>query len=329
MTATELQTRTEKSQFLPVTSVGSGIFYVESEQGNICYRVEVTDRAITCTCADYAKNCRRDLRFRCKHILAMLGIEPDDIVVARYLERNRPKLADCWITNIKGKEFVLYAGLLDLAHQKGLLKLEVEVVQYPAKENGNEAICRAVAVSRLGEVYADIGDANSNNTAPMIAKHLLRMASTRAKARVLRDFSNIGMTALEELGDFDDITGKETRATKSTRKKASVTNIESSRRKSEKSKTEKNTNTDQSRSKPDTDKKVEEMKNTDNTVAHAKNIQSMSPAQSNAIINLAQRRGITEDELSSMVHQSFNIDDYKSLSSIDAGTLIRQLQQSA
>ncbi len=44
------------------------------------------------------------------------------------------------MTNIKGKDFVLYAGVLDLATQKGLLKLEVELLQFPAKENGNEAI---------------------------------------------------------------------------------------------------------------------------------------------------------------------------------------------
>jgi hypothetical protein len=35
------------------------------------------------------------------------------------------------------------------------------------------------------------------------------MASTRAKARCLRDMTNIGMTALEELGDFNEVIGAE------------------------------------------------------------------------------------------------------------------------
>ena len=33
MTATELQARTEKAQYLPVISTGTGVFYVESEEG--------------------------------------------------------------------------------------------------------------------------------------------------------------------------------------------------------------------------------------------------------------------------------------------------------
>ena len=54
----------------------------------------------------------------------------------------------------------------------------------------------------------------------------------------------------------------------------------------------------------------------------------MSNAQKRAILNLAQRRGITENELIGMVEEAFNSNlDY--LSSGEASSFIRQLQQAA
>ncbi|MFA6471674.1 MAG: hypothetical protein WCU00_06495, partial [Candidatus Latescibacterota bacterium] len=43
------------------------------------------------------------------------------------------KLNDEFLINIDGKDFILYRGLLDLAHQKGLKSLEVEMIQVPCK----------------------------------------------------------------------------------------------------------------------------------------------------------------------------------------------------
>ena len=71
-----------------------------------------------------------------------------------------------FLSSIKGKEFVLYAGLLDLAHQKkkkGIRSLKVDALQYPTKENGYVAICRAELESRSGEIFSEIGDANPTN----------------------------------------------------------------------------------------------------------------------------------------------------------------------
>ncbi len=113
----------------------------------------------------------------------MNAIPKKEIETVTFLPKQVPRLDDRFMANIKGKDFVLYAGVLDLATQKGLMKLDVELLQYPSKENGKEAICRAVAESKTGEVFSDIGDANPGNCHELIVKHLIRMASTRAKGR--------------------------------------------------------------------------------------------------------------------------------------------------
>jgi len=112
-------------------------------------------------------------------------------------QHDKPHLDEHFIKTIQGCDFVLYAGLLDLAHQMGLKRLEVDVIQLPGPDNGMEAIAKAVAESEDGHLFIDYGDANPDNVNRMIAQHIIRMASTRAKARVLRDLTNIGMTAKE------------------------------------------------------------------------------------------------------------------------------------
>lgn len=99
-----------------------------------------------------------------------------------------------------GKSFVLYAGLLDLAHERGLKSIVTTLVQIPCEENHRVAICTATAVMGDGVVFTGIGDAAPNNVAPAMQTCLIRMAETRAKARALRDAVNIGTAAMEELG---------------------------------------------------------------------------------------------------------------------------------
>jgi hypothetical protein len=121
---------------------------------------------------------------------------------------SRGNLDPRFVVTIEGKEFVTYQGLLDVAHQYcGLTRIETEILQYPTAENGNAAVVRAVAEGKDGELYADIGDANPSNCTGKVARHLMRMASTRAKARALRDFTNVGMTAIEELCDDSEAVG--------------------------------------------------------------------------------------------------------------------------
>jgi hypothetical protein len=108
-----------------------------------------------------------------------------------------------YIITRQGKDFVLYEGLLDEAHQQGLKRISTTLIQVPHDDNGNMAVVQAEVETGKG-TFSGIGDAAPSNVNRMIVPHLIRMAETRAKARALRDAVNIGVTALEELGDLDD-----------------------------------------------------------------------------------------------------------------------------
>jgi hypothetical protein len=106
-----------------------------------------------------------------------------------------------FVMNLHGKDYVKFEGLLDLGHQDGLSEVTTDIVDLPTDENGNTCIVRARVVTKRG-IFTGIGDASPNSVGnKMIAVHLIRMAETRAVARALRFATNIGMTALEELGD--------------------------------------------------------------------------------------------------------------------------------
>lgn len=107
------------------------------------------------------------------------------------------------VINLQGQEFVTYEGLLNEAHQRGIKAIRTQLVQLPSPENGHLAVVTAEVEMEDGKVFTGIGDASSANVGPAIAKHLVRMAETRSKARALRDAVNIGMTAIEELGELD------------------------------------------------------------------------------------------------------------------------------
>lgn len=104
----------------------------------------------------------------------------------------------------QGKQVVLYQGLLDLAHEMGLVSLRSEVLQFPNMDNGGTCYAMATAIfKRNGEemIFQDFADANAGNVTPAMKNCIPRMAATRAKARCLRDGTNCGVTAFEELGD--------------------------------------------------------------------------------------------------------------------------------
>ena len=104
----------------------------------------------------------------------------------------------------QGKQYVLFAGLLDEAHSLGLKGIDTDLIQIPDESNGNVAIVKATAEMDDERRFSGLGDASPENVGRNIAPHLIRMAETRAKARALRDAVNVGATAMEELSDGDD-----------------------------------------------------------------------------------------------------------------------------
>jgi hypothetical protein len=238
---------------------------------------------------------------------------------------DKPKLDSRFLLEIDGQQFVKFQGLLDLGHQKGISQIEVEPIQLPTADNGYFAVCKATIVSKNGESFTDIGDANPTNCNSKVGKHLLRLASTRAIARALRSYTNIGMTCLEELADLNDVTGNE-RSRNEIRKQASTT---IRKNKTREPKAQGAGKTDQSAAAVSNE--AEQANNRNHQNVEKPNPQQggktpqMSEAQRKAILNIGHRRGIPMDDLESMAVETFGV-EFNALTNKDASHFIRQLQ---
>jgi hypothetical protein len=111
-----------------------------------------------------------------------------------------------FIITLKGKSYPLFAGILDAATKAGLRSIRTTVLQVPTAENGQMAVVMARAEFEDGRVFEDVGDCSPASTSPQLAPAALRLASTRAKGRVLRDAINVGQTMFEELPDLAQMT---------------------------------------------------------------------------------------------------------------------------
>jgi len=98
-----------------------------------------------------------------------------------------------FIINLQGKQFVTFEGLLDEFHKNGGTKIETRII------SKNPFIIRAKVEGEKG-TFEGIGDADETNVNKLIARHKIRMAETRAIARALRWYNNIGMCSADELG---------------------------------------------------------------------------------------------------------------------------------
>jgi len=100
---------------------------------------------------------------------------------------------------IQGKPFVKFAGLLQMAHERGLVSLTAAWTYNDA----DLSLAHAVATFQDGRCFEEAGDAAPANTNRKVAVHFRRVALTRAKARALRDALGVELVAVEELADSE------------------------------------------------------------------------------------------------------------------------------
>jgi len=100
-----------------------------------------------------------------------------------------------FLVELHGKQFVQYAGLLALAHERGLQRLSAHFISV----TGELAVAEATAAFADGRTFSECADATPANVGAKVKAHFARMALTRAKARGLRDALNIAMCAVEEV----------------------------------------------------------------------------------------------------------------------------------
>lgn len=101
------------------------------------------------------------------------------------------------IVQIQGKPFIKFAGLLQMAHARGLVGLTARFISVTE----GLALADATATFADGRSFSEAADATPANVGAQVRPHFARMALTRAKARCLRDALNVGLCSLEELGD--------------------------------------------------------------------------------------------------------------------------------
>ena len=100
-----------------------------------------------------------------------------------------------FLTEIHGKQFVQYAGLLAMAHDRGLVNLSAHFISV----NNDLALAEATAEFADGKIFSECADSSPSNVNPKVKQHFPRMALTRAKARCLRDALNIAVCSVEEM----------------------------------------------------------------------------------------------------------------------------------
>jgi hypothetical protein len=108
-----------------------------------------------------------------------------------------PGIDPQFVVWISGRPFVRHAGLLKLAHARGLQSLTVQWTY----NDQDLSLAHAVAVFQDGRRFEENGDASPQSVGKKVALHWRRCACTRASARALRLALGCDLVAVEELSD--------------------------------------------------------------------------------------------------------------------------------
>mgnify|MGYP003125939765 FL=1 len=152
----------------------------------------------SCTCKafqfpkDNIKDCKHIIKLAQQSHAKLLHMKPAPEPKVDQLQLLR---AANHTTNVGGKEYVLYSGLIWLAHKTGLASIDTEMLVCDFDKD--VFIFRATASGDNG-TFTGIGDATPKNCKGMVATCKPRMAETRAKARALKDYLSVAMCALDE-----------------------------------------------------------------------------------------------------------------------------------
>lgn len=128
---------------------------------------------------------------------------------------NKSSVDSKHIIKLNGKEFITHAGLLDVAHKAGLVRIDTEIAHiFPTEKITGDSttatgvdciIFKAMVTMKDSDgtlkIFTAFGDADHSNVGKHISEHMIRMAETRAVNRALRFATNIGMCSVDELGD--------------------------------------------------------------------------------------------------------------------------------
>jgi hypothetical protein len=150
----------------------------------------------TCDCRDYA----HALNQWCKHRLAAAiarraGLAPVAGVPEPPQAEATHGIDPQFIVWISGRPFVRHAGLITLAHARGLRTLAVEWTH----NSEDLSLAHAVAVFADGRRFEESADSTPLNVGKKVALHWRRLALTRSSARVLRLALGVDLVAVEEL----------------------------------------------------------------------------------------------------------------------------------
>ncbi|HOM83057.1 MAG TPA: hypothetical protein PLZ94_14865 [Armatimonadota bacterium] len=107
------------------------------------------------------------------------------------------------VITLQGRQYCTYRGVLECAHAIGLEGIRTRILQVPGPDNEYVAIVEAEVHLKDGRVFVDVADASPKNVSRHLQSALIRLASTRAKGRALRDAVNIGVALAEELDEVE------------------------------------------------------------------------------------------------------------------------------